>query len=74
MENFDYYLAKNLYHEIDGMDGDLDTVSSFGNDIVIYDPQDTFLSFFMTVMKELHNILLKKYWKNMIKQIFLEKF
>ena len=46
MENFDYYLAKNLYHEIDGMDGDLDTVSSFGNDIVIYDPQNTFLNFY----------------------------
>ena len=46
MENFDYYLAKNLYHEIDGMDGDLDTVSRFGNDIVIYNPQDTFLDFY----------------------------
>ena len=46
MENFDYYLAKNLYHEIDGMDGNLDDISSFGNDIVIYNPQDTFLDFY----------------------------
>lgn len=46
MENFDYYLAKNLYHEIDGMDGNLDDISSFGNDIVIYDPQNTFLDFY----------------------------
>lgn len=55
MENFDYYLAKNLYHEIDGMDGDLDTVSSFGNDIVISDPQDTFLNFYKEDSKFFHD-------------------
>ena len=55
MENFDYYLSKNLYHEIDDMDGNLDDVSSFGKDIVIYDPQDTFLNFYKEDSKFFHD-------------------